>query len=268
MSKRKVEKSVSGTKEWASHNENCISGCINDCRYCYAKAMAVRFGRKTADTWKNEILDHGKLVKRFKKKQGRFMFPTTHDITPENLDHCLPFLENILKAGNHVLVVSKPHFDCITAICAKLGNYRQQILFRFTIGSADNNTLRYWDQHAPGFVERLESLIYAYRSGYATSASCEPLLDNNADVLINRLLPYVTDSIWVGKMNRILSNLIMNGHSDQETIHRAKHLRDSLSDEYIMDLYNRYKDNPHVKWKESIKKVVGIEIPVEAGLDI
>jgi DNA repair photolyase len=36
---------TSGTKEWADHNVNCIRGCSNDCRYCYAKIMAKRFGR-------------------------------------------------------------------------------------------------------------------------------------------------------------------------------------------------------------------------------
>ena len=36
----------------------------------------------------------------------------------------------------------------------------------------------------------------------------------------------------------------------------------------IMKLYHKYKDNPKIKWKESIKKIVGIEIPTEAGLDI
>lgn len=41
-----------GTREWADHNVNCVSGCINDCRYCYAKVMAKRFGRATESTWK------------------------------------------------------------------------------------------------------------------------------------------------------------------------------------------------------------------------
>jgi hypothetical protein len=33
-------------------------------------------------------------------------------------------------------------------------------------------------------------------------------------------------------------------------------------------LYERYRDNPLIKWKESIKKVVGIDLLTEAGLDI
>ncbi len=39
------------------------------------------------------------------------------------------------------------------------------------------------------------------------------------------------------------------------------------SDEFIWDLYSRYKDNPKVKWKDSIKKIVGLEVATEPGLD-
>ncbi len=41
-----------------------------------------------------------------------------------------------------------------------------------------------------------------------------------------------------------------------------------FTDERIMELYELYKNNPTIKWKESIKKIVGIEIPTQAGLDI
>ena len=268
MLQNKVEKPVFGTREWASYNANCVSGCSHDCLYCYAKSMAIRFGRKTPDNWENETFNKSKLVSGFRKRQGRIMFPTSHDITPEHLDGCIAFLENMLKVGNEVLIVSKPHIDCIESLCAKFNGYRQQILFRFTIGSADNATLRFWEPYAPGFGERLMSLAYAYRSGYATSVSCEPLLDNKADDLIRQLSPYVTDAIWFGKGNRLITRLKSNGNTDAETLQRAERLMADLSDEYIIGLYNRHKDNPQIKWKESVKKVVGIDIPVECGLDI
>ena len=35
----------------------------------------------------------------------------------------------------------------------------------------------------------------------------------------------------------------------------------------IKALYNKYKDNPMIKWKESIKKVVGLDISVVKGED-
>ena len=41
MTKSKI---ISGTKEWAKENVNCVTGCSNNCRYCYARAMGTRVG--------------------------------------------------------------------------------------------------------------------------------------------------------------------------------------------------------------------------------
>jgi len=41
-----------------------------------------------------------------------------------------------------------------------------------------------------------------------------------------------------------------------------------MSDEFIHNLYAKNKSDPMIKWKDSIKKIVGIERPVEKGLDV
>ncbi len=81
---------TSGTKEWADYNVNCIKGCFNNCRYCYAKMMAKRFGRCTEDTWGNMEINDTILNKNFKKYNGRVMFPSSHDIIdkPEIKEAC------------------------------------------------------------------------------------------------------------------------------------------------------------------------------------
>jgi hypothetical protein len=48
----------------------------------------------------------------------------------------------------------------------------------------------------------------------------------------------------------------MNGHNDEETMARADRLLQSLSEQFIWDLNAKYKDNPKIMWKESIKKVL------------
>ena len=40
------------------------------------------------------------------------------------------------------------------------------------------------------------------------------------------------------------------------------------TDDFIWSLYRRYKDDPMVKWKDSIKQVVGLDRPTVKGLDI
>ena len=260
-----MNKPVFGTKEWASSNENILYGCQHDCLYCYGKAMSPRHGKKIED-WKNPAL---RKVKGYGKRKGTIMFPTTHDIHPDNLKDILIALEKMLKPGNDVLIVSKPHLECISALCNKLEQYKNQILFRFTIGSWYNATLSFWEPNAPKFEERLECLKYAHGKGFATSISCEPMLDENIAYVINMVRLYVTDAIWLGKANFLIERLKINGYGDnKEIMDVARNLIELQSDENIKVLYNTYKNDPIIKWKESIKKVVGLEVPTEPGLDI
>ena len=99
------QKKPHGTKEWASSNVNIQTGCEHDCRYCYAKTMAIRFKRATATSWKNPSLRQHAIAKGFTRRTGRIMFPTTHDITEQNINECLAVLDRMLKAGNEVLIV-------------------------------------------------------------------------------------------------------------------------------------------------------------------
>ena len=93
------------------------------------------------------------------------------------------------------------------------------------------------------------------------------MLDNQISVVIEEVLPYVTNSIWVGKMNYLLRRLKMNGFTDKETLAKATQLLEWQQDSEILKIYNRYKDHPKIKWKESIKKV-DIDISEVKGLDI
>ena len=100
----KIIKNIpTGTKEWASSNVNLISGCSHNCRYCYAKKMAIRFGRKDDYTWKVMELNKDKLNQEFKKRKGRIMFPSSHDIVPEFKDECFLVLEKLLDAEIELL---------------------------------------------------------------------------------------------------------------------------------------------------------------------
>jgi len=49
---------------------------------------------------------------------------------------------------------------------------------------------------------------------------------------------------------------------------RLSKISEWQSDENIKSLYSRLKENPLIKWKESIKKVVGIPTTTVKGLDI
>jgi len=264
---KKTNKPVSGTKEWATKNVNFISGCAHDCRYCYAKCIAVRFKRKTSENWTIEELNPKSLGTKFRRKEGQIMFPSTHDLTPEHIDSAIIVLENLLKAGNHVLIVSKPHLEVIHKICIHFQTYKEQILFRFTIGSMNDDVLRFWEPHAPCFEERLESLRFAYNYGFRTSVSIEPALDADTFDLVEKLEPWVSDTIWIGLANRLKGNLRLNGYGDEETLAKADELKRIQNNNWVKDLADKLEGNSKIRWKDSIKKILKIERPMIAGLD-
>lgn len=249
----KSRKLLFGTKEWAPHNFNFMNGCSNDCVYCYAKDMAIRFKRKTSESWSDE--QPVSLIGRsFSKKDGAIMIPSSHDITPGNIEIAIQVMDKLVTNGNELLLVTKPHFSCVKRVVDTFQDRKDQIKFRFTIGSADSAVLKLWEPGAPNFEERLHSLKYAHERGYSTSISCEPLLDDQFDVLYKEVSSWVNGSIWIGKMNMASKRVRANtaGAFPQE---KVVALLEAQTDEKIIDLFNRYKENAKIEWKESIKKV-------------
>jgi len=254
MEKAKI-KIPSGTKEWASSNVNLVSGCSHNCLYCYAKKMAIRFSRKTEETWKIMELNENVLNHNYKQRKGRIMFPTSHDIVPEFKEECFSVLEKLLEANNSVLITSKPHFEIIEDLCNRFIYFRNLIQFRFTITSINNELLLFWEEGAPLFQERLESLKYAFKKKYKTSVSIEPFLDKNPIPLIEKITPYVSETIWLGKMNYIKKNdLMIREKSYFEAI------RKNYSLENIQNVIEKLSRNKKIRYKDSIKKL-NVRIP-------
>lgn len=264
---------ISGTSEWAVANYNCILGCPHHCVYCYARHDSVR--RKICpsnEAWGTTYHKPKAMYPKIKKYDGTVMFPTTHDLTPENLDIWMLALDRLLHAGNNVLVVSKPHYLCIKEITNSFqGAFKKQILFRFTIGSPDDKILKFWEPGAPDFNERFQCLKLAFTEGFKTSVSVEPMLGTPKEIvsMFHGLSPHVTDSIWIGKMNRIRTKdgrlYRIPADTDMEQVLR---IENNQTDDNIRWIYNELKDEPKVRWKESIKTVIGLPLAEKAGLDI
>lgn len=252
MARKKI---TSGTKEWADKNINCVKGCANNCRYCYAKMMAKRFGRCTEDTWKNMEIRAQVVEKTFHKYDGRVMFPSSHDIVdiPEIKDACFTVLEKLLSVENEVLVTTKPSLSVTKDIIENFQKYQPQLQFRFTITSKNNELLSFWEPNAPSYEERVESLILAYKEGFKTSVSIEPFLDNEPQLLIHEVAPYVTESIWIGPMNYIKRN---NIPEEDQPMYDA--IRNSIKVSHLKEIYEDLKDFPNIRFKDSMKIKLGL----------
>lgn len=280
----KSKKIISGIYEWAHFSMSCFQGCDNSCVYCWAQADKIQKNKKRDPNkltpenrhipvqreWKHFVNAFRNNQRKY-GKDARIMIPGTHDITMQTIHYFLKGLKYMLddEASNHTfLIVTKPSLECIKKLCEELNAYKDRIMFRFTIGSADDNVLAFWEPEAPKFQERLDSLKYAYANGYATSVSSEPRLDANVDAVINATKAYVTDSIWIGTANKLERRLKLNGCATEEYLAAAKKLEELQALSYIQELYSKWKDEPKIRWKASLKVMLGLPTNPRVGMDI
>ena len=256
MDKKQPEKKF-GTREWSGYSVNIASGCSHNCRYCYAKYNGVkRFGTVAEGKWPDMKVRQRAVDKDYPKYDDTVMFPTTHDITPAIINEYLCVLHKLLDKGNRVLIVTKPHLTSVRLICESCRAQKGRILFRFTIGSVNNAVLKFFEPGAPAFEERFDSLRYAFREDYATSVSIEPYLDPWVTDTFNILKDYVTETIWIGKLNGWEKRMDLTGASHGEITLYHDRLKAAQCDAFVKATYNCLKKEKKVRWKDSIREVL------------
>lgn len=245
--------SITGTKEWADEKNNCILGCCNNCLYCYAKGIGIRTGHTTEDLWKVERPNKNA---RPKKHKGLVMFPTSHDLHYKNIGMWGSHLDALINLGNRILIVSKPEWDAMSYIIDhhKDSAYKQNIEFRYTIGTDDEVTRKFWEPGAPAMSERIRCLHYAYQCGFKTSISMEPLLVKDPVPFINKIEPYVTGEIWIGLMNYLKKEWFTD-----DTIGWYNKQIEINSRDNILKVYNATKSNPKIRYKDSARDLLGLK---------
>ena len=242
------QKITTGTAEWCDETLNIFKGCKENCIYCYSKRIANHFGWKKAKDWKNmefnEKAFNGPIPKI---KDGKliqwFMFPSAHNITPGNVDICLQYILRVLnESAANILIVIKPYLRVVMQLCEELYPYKERILFRFTITSYHQKTLKKYEPNAPDFPERFTALRYTHYHRYKTSVSIEPFLDMNPIPLIRILEPYCTETIWLGKLNYMHTDF--NTWSNvQKVVENVKQLPKEIRDKIRLkdSIVNMYK---------------------------
>ena len=244
-------------QDWtkSKNNINICTGCKNDCVYCYMKPMNARnLKLKQPEDWHNWELRQDDVDKNYGLRDGLVGFPSSHDIFPDILDASLSVLGKILRAGNKVLLVSKPRLECIKAICAASLFFKDKILLRFTIGAMSDEILSYWEPNSPAYDERKECLEYAFHNGFQTSVSMEPMLDSpNIEALVKDLLPFVSEDIWFGTMNHL--GWIRKG-ADKRLFAELDIIEAGQTPKMLLAIDKIYENNPIIKWKTDALKII------------
>lgn len=257
MSKKSFDarRSGTGTAEWAEVNENICIGCPNNCLYCYAAANAARFKKRDREDWHIEEFTKRAEITSYPARGGVIMFPSTHDITFFNVDAYIRVARLILEKGNKLLIVSKPRLELIKKVCAGLIHFKKQILFRFTLGTIDDSVSLFWEPGAPLPGERLECLSFARGAGFKTSVSIEPMLGGYTGTinLVKAVREFSPETIWIGKMNKARLRIDLTVTKNLQAVNIIERLQ---ADYEIMGLYDRFRGDSDIRWKDSIQEVV------------
>jgi len=207
--------------------------------------MAERFKRLKLGSWNIET----ESIPKIKKYNGVVMFPTAHDIHEGNLERCLWTLKGLLDLGNRVLMVTKADNDPKVLLPLKnlLYPYIEQVEFRVTIGAMNDELLKFWEPNAPSLQSRVRCICFMRSFGFKCSLSVEPMLS----------YPYIADAlcadvseIWIGLMNRIKGRV---KDCDNEFVRKQVEFQKR---ENIQAIYDELMNNPKIRWKDSVKKLL------------
>ena len=106
--------------------------------------------------------------------------------------------------------------------------------------------------------------------GWQTSVSMEPFLGDPETIVecVETFAPYVTDTIWVGTLNKPAQRLRWCLHDNYPLEEALRGIELAQTDEQILENYERLKHHPKVVWKGSYKAVLrkhGITIDEHGG---
>ena len=231
-----------GTKEWSGSSLNIQkSKCSCGCKYCYMIHINDRFNKEVP----TELTFNSKVINQsFKKRKDRMMTPTSYNLDQKNIEMSIKVYKKALKIGNELLITIKPSVYVTQRLIDELKEYKDQILFRFTITTTDQELIDKYEPQTPSLSERLHSLGLAKEAGFKTSVSIEPFLSDPIPTIeMVRLL--VTDTIWVGPMSNPLAEL--------KELYTYKNLS---------QIYDRLTHHPAaliIRLKNSYRKKLGIK---------
>ncbi len=262
------------TREWAENSANVCLGCRHGCLYCYAAEIAARFGRRARDGWSDSERVNRAAVESLKGRRfgGRVMFPATHDITPGNWEACLQALGYLLAAHNDVLVVTKGGEAVVNLVGMEMhdaGLQRDGCRWpkpemRFSITCEDDRIREFWEPGAPTIGERFGGLKWACHWGMPTSVSVEPLLEPHAAVeMVSGLETFCRSDahgrggeIWIGKARQLKRRTAWARGRVTGLDRAVRHLEAEQADDVVMGVYEKLKDHPKVRWKDSYAAVI------------
>jgi len=191
------------------------------------------------------------------------MFPTQHDITAGNGAACIATLNNLLRAGNRVLVVSKagPHVPMVLDAARRLASKGTASLeLRVSLTCLSPETAAFWEPGAPTPRERLAAIREAARLDLRVSIAVEPMLQPECacGIVASAVAAGATGEIWIGAANLLRARTAWcAGRPGLED--EIRRVESGQTPERMRWVYQLLRTNPQVRWKDSYQRTLGID---------
>jgi hypothetical protein len=102
---------------------------------------------------------------------------------------------------------------------------------------------------------RYRCLAAAFNQGFRTSVSAEPLIGGieTAKQVVKETEEKVTDTIWIGKMNKLRLRVDMKTDAISAAV---QVIEEAQSDDHVLEMFDALKKHKLIRWKDSIRQVV------------
>ena len=170
------------------------------------------------------------------------------------------YLQRHLQIGNQVLVVTKSGPEVVGPLCEVLTAYdREQSEIRYTLSHLYASIGNFWEPGAPSCQERILALETAHKAGVRTSVSCEPWLEatDTLQALVSIVDPMVTETIWIGWANKLRQRTAWC--KSRELSNAITLVEAFQTPETTRALYEALNGNPKIRWKDSIRQMLGLD---------
>jgi hypothetical protein len=99
---------------------------------------------------------------------------------------------------------------------------------------------------------------WAHFLNYRTSVSAEPFLDDGVEYLYIRCFPFITESFWIGTLRQFNHRVDRKSISVEQMYDYVEPLLVCQQKNPVRRLYEKMNGRPLIKWKDSIREIVGV----------
>ncbi|MFW9990905.1 MAG: hypothetical protein ACFFD4_02475 [Candidatus Odinarchaeota archaeon] len=228
---------------------NWQTGCGGGCEFCFARLTGDEKGWCKWENWTSPVIRMKDVTKGYRRRSGRIMMPSSHNIDQTNVMVAVQVLRKLLDTGNKdILVVMKSHPDVITTLCKELEGIIPEIELRHSIPTLDEKLRKVLMPGCPTVDQMLLSVETAKQYKARQSVNVGPYVCAKPWEVVEKVveLGIKPENIWMEPMSHRTKlykrSAVLRKYKDQlERIYSPTYMRKIKNVLDDRGLHIRYK---------------------------